>query len=100
MTLFKRPQDVLTLLEKCPLLTMPMAANQQTKCFWLWKRRGLSGTEEVDSTITSLAYNLALASVTRFSEIFPLSQNFKRLWLFFEGLFCIGQNFEPHWANF
>ena len=21
-------------------------------------------------------------------------------WLFFEGLFCIGQNFDPNWAKF
>ena len=39
-------------------------------------------------------------SVTRFGEILPLWQNFKSLWLFFEGLFCIGQNIEPNWANF
>ena len=30
-------------------------------------------------------------SVTRFGKISPLWQNFKSLWLFFEGLFCIGQ---------
>ena len=39
-------------------------------------------------------------SVTRFGEISPLWQNFKSLWLLFEGLICIGQNFEPNWANF
>ena len=27
-------------------------------------------------------------------------QNFKSLWLFFDGLFCNGQNFDPNWANF
>ena len=39
-------------------------------------------------------------SVTRFGEILPLWQNFESLWLLFEGLFCIGQNFEPNWAHF
>ena len=38
-------------------------------------------------------------SVTRFGEILPLWQNFKSLWLFFEGLFCIWQTLEPNWAN-
>ena len=39
-------------------------------------------------------------SVTRFGEILPLWQNFKNIGPFFDGLFCIGQNFEPIWANF
>ena len=38
-----------------------------------------------------------MTSVTRIGEISPLWQNFKSLWLFFQGLFCIGQNFEPNW---
>ena len=38
--------------------------------------------------------------MTRFGEIWPLLQNFKSRWLFFEGLFCIGHNFEPNWAKF
>ena len=29
-----------------------------------------------------------------------LWQNFKRLWLLSECLFCLGQSFEPNWANF
>ena len=37
--------------------------------------------------------------VTRFVKISPLWQNFKSLWLFFEGLFCIWQTLEPNWAN-
>jgi len=41
-----------------------------------------------------------MSSVTRFGEISPLWQNLKTLWLFFEGLFYIGQNFEPNWAFF
>ena len=32
-------------------------------------------------------------SVTRFGEIPPLWQNLKTLRQFFEGLFCVGQNF-------
>jgi len=39
-------------------------------------------------------------SVTRFGEIQPLCENFETLWLFFDGLFCIGQNFEPNRQNF
>ena len=39
------------------------------------------------------------STVTRFGEFSPLWQNFKSLWLLFEGLFCIGQNFEPNWAH-
>ena len=38
--------------------------------------------------------------LTRFGENSPLWQNFKSLLLFFEGLFCYGQNFEPNWSNF
>ena len=38
-------------------------------------------------------------SVTRFGKISPIGQNFKSLWLFSEGLFCIRQNFDPNWAN-
>ena len=38
------------------------------------------------------------SSVTRFGDILPLLQNYKSLWLFFEG--CIEQNFEPNWAHF
>ena len=39
-------------------------------------------------------------SVTRFGEISPLWQNFKSIWLFFQGIFCFGQNFESNWQNF
>ena len=39
-------------------------------------------------------------SVTRFGAILSLRQNFKSFWLFFDGLFCIWQNFDPNWANF
>ena len=38
-------------------------------------------------------------SVTRVGENSPLWQSFKRLWLFFEGLFCIGQKFDTSWAK-
>ena len=37
--------------------------------------------------------------MTRFGKILPLWRNFKSLWLFFEGLFCIGQNFDPNRIN-
>ena len=36
----------------------------------------------------------------RFGEISPLWQNFTRLWLLIEALFCVVQKFEPNWANF
>ena len=39
------------------------------------------------------------ASVTRFGEILPLGQTIKILWQIFEGLFSVGQNFEPTLAN-
>ena len=32
---------------------------------------------------------------TRFGEIWPLWQNLESIWLFFEGIFKMGQNFEP-----
>ena len=45
--------------------------------------------------------------MTRFGQISALWQNFKRLWqnfkrlwLLSECLFCLGQSFEPNWANF
>ena len=38
--------------------------------------------------------------MTRYGEILPLGQNFKSLWPFFVGLFCIRQNFDSNWANF
>ena len=39
-------------------------------------------------------FGSVVSSVTRFGKILPLWQNLKILWLFFEGLFCIGQNFK------
>ena len=41
-----------------------------------------------------------VASVTRFGEISPLWQSFKRLWQFVKGLFRIWEKFAPTLTNF
>jgi len=47
-----------------------------------------------------LTWKATISSVTRFGEISSLWQSFKSLWLFFEGVFCIGQNSKTNWASF
>ena len=42
---------------------------------------------------------LALGGDLTSGQCDQIWQNFKSLWLFFEGLFCIGKFFEPNWVN-
>ena len=59
----------------------------------------VSSTSHVVSTgdIRDEGTDIAIVVVSKLCD--QIWRNFKSLWLFFEGLFSIGQNLYPNWAN-